>query len=102
MTYKTSGSTPPDNPTPLQPAVPKVNRVTAGDITASLKAGIFDFLPRLFMSGFFGLFCAVFGIQIFWCLVWLGAIWMIIPAAVGFPLVRDSVWAGLPKDQIAS
>ena len=53
--------------------------MTAGDITASLKAGISDFLARPVMSGFFGLFYAVFGILFVWCLVWLGQIWMIIP-----------------------
>ncbi|WP_291737215.1 DUF2189 domain-containing protein [Leisingera sp. F5] len=95
MASKTAGSTPPDNLTPQQRAMPKVNNVTAGDITASLKAGFSDFLARPIMSGFFGLFYAVFGILFVWCLVWLGKIWMIIPAAVGFPLVAPFAAAGL-------
>jgi len=95
MTSKTEGSTPPDNLAPKRPALPKVNKVTAGDITASLKAGFSDFLARPVLSGFFGLFYAVFGILFVWCLVWLGAIWMIIPAAVGFPLVAPFAAAGL-------
>ena len=95
MTSKTSGSTPPDNPPRQQPAVPKVNKVTTGDITASLKAGVSDFWARPVMSGFFGLFYAAFGILFVWCLVWLGQIWMIIPAAVGFPLVAPFAAAGL-------
>lgn len=95
MTSKTEGSTPPDNLAPKRPALPKVNKVTAGDITASLKAGLSDFLARPVMSGFFGLFYAVFGILFVWCLIWLGAIWMIIPAAVGFPLVAPFAAAGL-------
>ena len=95
MTSKSTGSTPPDNLTPQQRAMPKVNKVTADDITASLKAGLSDFLARPFMSGFFGLFYAVFGILFVWCLVWLGKIWMIIPAAVGFPLVAPFAAAGL-------
>ncbi|MDJ0824002.1 MAG: DUF2189 domain-containing protein [Rhodobacter sp.] len=95
MTSKTAGSTPPDNPTPQQRARPKVGKVTAEDITASLKAGFSDFLARPVMSGFFGLFYAVFGILFVWCLVWLGAIWMVIPAAVGFPLVAPFAAAGL-------
>lgn len=95
MTSKNSDSTPPDNPTPQQPARPKVNKVTTEDITASLKAGFSDFLARPFMSGFFGLFYAVFGILFVWCLVWLGKIWMIIPAVVGFPLVAPFAAAGL-------
>lgn len=95
LASKTAGSTPPDNLTPQHQAVPAVNKVTAGDITASLKAGFSDFLARPFLSGFFGLFYAVFGILFVWCLVWLGAIWMIIPAAVGFPLVAPFAAAGL-------
>ena len=47
------------------------------------------------MSGFFGLFYTVFGLLFVWCLVWLGMIWMIIPAAVGFPLVAPFAAAGL-------
>jgi len=95
MTSKTVRSTPPDNPTPQQQAMPKVNTVTAEDITASLKAGFSDFLAHPFMSGFFGLFYAVFGILFVWSLVWLGKTWMIIPAIVAFPLVAPFAAAGL-------
>lgn len=95
MTSETAGSTPPDNQAPQQRAIPKVNRVTADDIRASLKAGISDFLARPFMSGFFGLFYAVFGILFVWGLIWLGKIWMIVPAIVGFPLVAPFAAAGL-------
>ncbi|MGV6850277.1 MAG: DUF2189 domain-containing protein, partial [Marinibacterium sp.] len=95
MTSDTKGSTPQDNQTPPRQAMPRVNIVTAGDIKASLKAGFSDFLARPFMSGFFGLFYAVFGILFVWCLFWLGKIWMIIPAAIGFPLVAPFAAAGL-------
>ncbi|MEX0351495.1 MAG: DUF2189 domain-containing protein [Paracoccaceae bacterium] len=95
MASKTAGSKPQDNPTPTQQTMIKVNKVTSDDITASLKAGFSDFLARPVMSGFFGLFYAVFGILFVWCLVWLGKIWMIIPAAVGFPLVAPFAAAGL-------
>ena len=80
---------------PRPQTVAPVNTVTAGDIFASLKAGCADFLAHPVMSGFFGLFYAVFGILFLWCLVWLGKIWMIIPAAVGFPLVAPFAAAGL-------
>lgn len=95
MTSTPVGPTPPDNLTPQQPAMPEVNKVAIGDITASLKAGFSDFLARPFMSGFFGLFYAVFGILFIWCLVWLGWIWMVIPAAIGFPLIAPFAAAGL-------
>lgn len=95
MASKTTGSTPPDNMTPQHAAMPQINKVTTGDVTESLKAGFSDFLARPFMSGFFGLFYAVFGILMVWSLVWLGKIWMIIPAIVGFPLVAPFAAAGL-------
>jgi len=95
MTSKIAGSTPPGKPSPQRQTMPKVNKVTTEDITASLKAGFGDFLARPFMSAFFGLFYAVFGILFVWCLVWLGKIWMIIPAMVGFPLVAPFAAAGL-------
>ena len=74
ITPKTTGSTPLDNLTPQQRALPKGNKLTSSDITASLKAGLSDFLARPIMSGFFGLFYAVFGILFVWCLVWHGKI----------------------------
>ena len=95
MTSRTTGTQPPDNLSPERPTLPRVNKVTADDIKTTLKAGFSDFLVRPFMSGFFGLFYAVFGILFVWCLVWLGKIWMIIPASVGFPLVAPFAAAGL-------
>lgn len=93
MTPKTAGPTPPENLTPR--GLPTVKKLTARDITASLKAGYSDFLARPVMSGFFGLFYAAFGILFVWCLIWLGKTWMIIPAAIGFPLVAPFAAAGL-------
>lgn len=95
MASKTTGSTPPDKLVPDQPVGPHVNTVTSQDIAESLKAGFSDFLARPVMSGFFGLFYAVFGIVLVWALIWLGKIWMIIPAIVGFPLVAPFAAAGL-------
>ena len=95
MASKTSGPTPPDNLMRKQQAMLKVNKVTAGDIKASLKSGYSDFLARPVMSSFFGLFYAVFGMVFMWVLLWLGMIWMVIPAAVAFPLVAPFAAAGL-------
>ena len=94
MTSRTE-QTPPDDQPRRRPTLPKINKVRADDITASLKAGVSDFLARPVMSGFFGLFYAAFGIIFVWCLLWLGQIWMIIPAIVGFPLVAPFAAAGL-------
>lgn len=95
MASKTTGPTPPHNATPQSGVLPKVNRVTADDITESLKAGFSDFLARPLMSGVFGLFYAVFGILFVWVLFWLGKIWMVLPAAIAFPLVAPFACAGL-------
>ncbi len=95
MTSKTKGTAPTDNLVPSQQAVPQVNRVTFEDIAESLKAGFSDFLAHPVLSGFFGLFYALFGLTMVWVLIWLGKIWMIIPAIVGFPLVAPFAAAGL-------
>ena len=95
MASGSAETTPPDNMTPKKQTMPNINTVTAGDVSASLKAGFSDFLARPVMSGFFGLFYAVFGILFVWGLVWLGKIWMIIPAAIAFPLVAPFACAGL-------
>ncbi|WP_411889766.1 DUF2189 domain-containing protein [Yoonia sp. SDW83-1] len=95
MTSKTAGSKPQGNLTPQQPGRPAVNKVTANDIAEALKAGFSDFLARPVMSGFFGLFYALFGILFVWVLFWLGEVWMVIPAAIAFPLVAPFAAAGL-------
>ena len=95
MTSKATEPTPAEDKLPRPPEMPKVNKVTADDITASLKAGISDFLARPIMSGFFGVFYVIFGLLFVWSLVWLNQIWMIIPAIVGFPLVAPFAAAGL-------
>ncbi len=94
MTSRSPETAPLDNPTPPR-GLPAVNTVTAEDIASSLKAGFSDFLARPLMSGFFGLFYAMFGFLFVWCLVWLGKGWMVIPAAIGFPLVAPFAAAGL-------
>ena len=95
MTSNSPETPPSDDLTPPQGSIPKVNKVTADDVTASLRAGFSDFRARPFMSGFFGLFYAVFGILFVWTLVWLKMIWMIIPAVVAFPLFAPFAAAGL-------
>jgi uncharacterized membrane protein len=95
MTPATEGSTPPDDPAPVRRALPVIRPVTGADIQAALRAGFSDFLTRPVMSGFFGLFYALFGIALVWSLVRFDVIWLIIPALVGFPLVAPFAAAGL-------
>jgi len=95
MNAETSGSASTNNAASSASNLPGVNRITPDDIKASLKAGLADFLARPVMSAFFGLFYALFGILFVWCLVWLGKAWMVLPAAVGFPLIAPFAAAGL-------
>ncbi len=95
MTSKTAGPSQPDQVAPKPRPAPQVQAITSDDIRAALKSGFSDFLARPVMSGFFGLFYAVFGLVFVWCLVSLGKIWMVIPAVVGFPLVAPFAAAGL-------
>lgn len=95
MTSKTTSSAPQNNQPPEQNALPGINPLKGADVIASLKAGMSDFLARPVMSGFFGLFYAIFGILFVWCLFWLDQIWVIIPAIAGFPLVAPFAAAGL-------
>ncbi|MFW5641191.1 MAG: DUF2189 domain-containing protein [Roseicyclus sp.] len=95
MSPRTTGSAGPETRAQSEPARIVVSRVTAADVSAALQAGIRDFLARPVMSGFFGLFYAVFGLLFVWGLVWLEKTWMIIPALVSFPLVAPFAAAGL-------
>ena len=93
-TETTQGASPTQGST-ARAAPPRVNRIGAGDIRAALAAGFSDFLARPVMSGFFGLFYAVFGLFLVACLAWLGQPWMLIPAFVAFPLIAPFAAAGL-------
>lgn len=95
MTPETTKPAPQEKLPPPPKLIPDTNKLTFEDISESLKTGFSDFLAHPFMSGFFGLFYAGFGILFVWCLAWLGKIWMIIPACVGFPLVAPFAAAGL-------
>ncbi|MEL6682502.1 MAG: DUF2189 domain-containing protein [Pseudomonadota bacterium] len=95
MTFKTAKPSSPGNLTSPQSGSPVINKMTADDIIVSLKAGLSDFRARPVMSGFFGFFYALFGISFVWCLFWVGKVWMVIPAAIAFPLVAPFAAAGL-------
>lgn len=73
----------------------RVRDITAADIQSALKAGMADFKTRPVMGGLFGLFFAVAGLFFLWGLVWFGQIWMVLPAAVCFPLVAPFAASGL-------
>lgn len=78
------------SPQPLQ-----TKRLEIADIRYAVGAGWRDFLRRPLLSGFFGLFYCLFGIAFMAGLLWLDRVWLILPLAVGFPLVAPFAAAGL-------
>ena len=76
-------------------SAPKMRAATFDDIKASLSAGLADYLRcpgyGLFFSGFY----VASGLIILAILMKSGAPWMIIPLAIGFPLIAPFVAVGL-------
>jgi uncharacterized membrane protein len=75
--------------------VPKAQPVAASDVVAALKAGLNDFVRAPAFGLFFGGIYTLGGLAILAFLTRLHMPWMIIPLAVGFPLVGPFVAAGL-------
>lgn len=83
--------------TPAQtvPQMPKVRALTANDLKEALKAGSRDFASKPLLGLAIGFACALFGIAIVACIVWLDIPWMIYPFAIGFPLIGPFLAVGL-------
>ena len=77
------------------PAMPDVRTLTWADLRASLAAGWSDFIHAPLFGLFFGGIYAVGGLLMLLFLIVLDTPWMIIPLAVGFPLVGPFVAVGL-------
>ncbi len=77
------------------PPIPNLKPVSTDDIWASLRAGCDDFIKAPMYGLFFGGIYAAGGILIFAALTILDIPWMIIPVAIGFPLVGPFVAVGL-------
>tara|TARA_R110002094_G_scaffold220417_1_gene193128 strand:- start:414 stop:1268 length:855 start_codon:yes stop_codon:yes gene_type:complete len=73
----------------------RVRSLTADDIRTALQAGLSDFLARPLLSSSFGLVFAAGGLFVFASLFYFGKIWMVIPVALGFPLIAPFAAAGL-------
>ncbi len=73
----------------------EVATATFGDIVAAVRAGLRDFGRRPLLSLFFGLVYALFGAALIAGLAANNQIWIVIAAAVGFPLVAPFLAAGL-------
>lgn len=75
--------------------VPSVRDVEVGDILTALRAGLADFLAAPLFGFFFGSICAAGGLLIVASLTLFDMSWMIIPVAIGFPLVGPFIAVGL-------
>lgn len=73
----------------------QVGVATFADVRAAAGAGLRDFGRRPGLSLFFGLVYALFGAVLMAGLTVYNQIWIVIAAAVGFPLVAPFVAAGL-------
>ncbi|OCW58138.1 DUF2189 domain-containing protein [Hoeflea olei] len=78
-----------------QIGVPALRTVSIEDVTASLKDGWRDFLAHPGFGLFFGGIYVLGGFAILAFLNRIGAPWMIIPLAIGFPLLGPFVAVGL-------
>lgn len=78
-----------------QPAAITINRISAGDVTAALAAGLGDFRKSPLIGLFFGSIYVLGGIAIWLLLAIYHEPWWILPIAVGFPLIGPFVAVGL-------
>lgn len=70
-------------------------KLALSDISAALRAGAADFARAPLFGLFFGGIYTLGGLFILACLTVLDMPWMILPVAVGFPLIGPFVAAGL-------
>ncbi|MEM8689200.1 MAG: DUF2189 domain-containing protein [Pseudomonadota bacterium] len=83
-------------PEPYQPPkMPEIRSVSLDDVRTALRAGAVDFLRAPLFGLFFGGFYAVGGLFILAALTVFDNSWMIIPVAIGFPLIGPFVAVGL-------
>lgn len=72
-----------------------VAAATVADVTTALRAGLRDMTKRPALSLFFGLAYALIGAALLSGLLVFEQVWIVIAAAVGFPLVAPFLAAGL-------
>jgi len=75
--------------------MPEIRSVEITDVADALKAGLADFFAAPLYGLFFGSVCAALGLLMLVSVSKFGVPWMIIPIAVGFPLVGPFMAAGL-------
>ena len=73
----------------------KINAITLNDVRNALISGVRDFARSPIQSAIFGLLYVIGGLFILAALFYFGLPWMIVPVAVGFPLIGPFIGAGL-------
>ncbi len=76
------------------PRAPKLRAVTFGDVGEAVRRGLRDFARAPLYGLFFGGVYAIGGVAIYAFLAVYDMPWMIIPIAIGFPLIGPFVAAG--------
>ena len=89
----TAGMTPQQEYKP--PPRPVIAKVEIGDVWDALRAGASDFRHAPLLGLFFGGFYSLAGLLMLALLIKFETPWMIIPIAIGFPLVGPFVAVGL-------
>lgn len=77
------------------PKVPQINDITFRDVRDALDAGFADFMRAPLFGLFFGGIYWLGGLVILASLTVLDMPWMIIPVAIGFPLIGPFIAVGL-------
>jgi uncharacterized membrane protein len=78
----------------VTPRAPKLRKASFGDVGEALRRGVRDFARAPLFGLFFGGVYAIGGVAIYAFLVIYDMPWMIIPIAIGFPLIGPFVAAG--------
>lgn len=76
-------------------AMPRFRKATFDDVRTSISEGFADFRAEPLYGLFFGGIYAAGGLVILAVVTSLGAPWMIIPLAIGFPLIAPFVAVGI-------
>jgi uncharacterized membrane protein len=71
------------------------NRISFADVTAALRQGLSDFRRAPLLGIFFGGVFAAGGVALIFLLTYYRSIWLILPLALGFPLIGPFAAAGL-------
>ncbi len=77
------------------PVLPTINKIEMSDLSAALSAGWRDFKAAPLLGAFFGGVYALGGLLVLLVLRNFEATWLIIPFAIGFPLIGPFAAVGL-------